>query len=113
VSVATWYEVETSYTAIYTAERLSRHHAPHTQRTHCRGTTVGETRMGERRGKGDAEKGRGRLREETRVARVARFFTTKYVRFFVRQSIQVQSAQCVDIYNSVHVATRTQIPHKQ
>jgi len=33
--------------------------------------------MGERRGKGDAEKGRGRLREETRVARVARFFTTK------------------------------------
>ena len=57
-----------------------------------------------------------RLREsvamDARKARVARFSTTKYGRFLSVDPFK-SSPPNVSIYNSVHVATRTQIPHKQ
>jgi len=46
------------------------------------------------------------------LSRVARFSTTKYGRFLSADPSK-SSPPDVSIYNSVHVATRTQIPHKQ
>ena len=49
------------------------------------------------------------------VGRFARFSTTKYGRFlsFLSVDPSKSSPPNVSIYNSVHVAIRTQIPHKQ
>jgi len=48
----------------------------------------------------------------SRTTRVARFSTTKYGKFLSVDPSK-SSPPNVSIYNSVHVAIRTQIPHKQ